>query len=445
MRKDDRDRERTPRGARHGASSEGIHPAPQDNTMMERIMAQQQEMMQAMMTQQAQLMQLMASHFGRETRGEAIAVAAAPRADVKMQDDECEGSKVLEQINDKKEKEELEGLLTKSKNRFQQRVKTFLKTGEMLERRTKEFELMNEDKTYEKYPFPSKPFNIMPTETELDEVWSVAAESDNTWTIIFPKGTTRRKAITMAHHQMTLLQKGILVESAKQKQETMKVASRLETFKKCVESVVKEFYEARTSSDLDLDRPSKRMPSETWIKAKTEMMYNDVVAHAEKEKAEEDKKKAEERKKKEEAERKLLEVKPELALAQFIDERIAGGQDSSMEEDQEAPGASTVVAALKNSLDAPKNGAGDGGKRLPQSGRGGSWRKPRGPPSPKTRNLGWKKDGKGYVQRAGKAKASVKGNGKGKGKGKQKSSSKGKKGGLGKGKGWWNGGKNGGK
>ena len=303
-------------------------------------------------------------------------------------------------------------------------------------------ELMANDDTKEVYPAPMKPFKGSSTEGELDELWKGSLEQDKTVTMIIPKGSTRRRAMCIVHHGMTLLHKEILVESSTAKMEALQVASRKETFKKSIEAAMEEFYGERDKTPLGLDKPDRQKPQPAWVMAKVDAMYAEVVEKAEQDKSEEDKRAEEEAKDKEEAQRRLFASKPELALAHFVDDRIAGkavtddSQDVDMDaaETKERVKAELVVEALRGSSSS-KNGSSDvGGNRSAKNGR--KWSSPTGPTSRKSEQFGkskgkgkgkgkqdWKTNGKGYSsqmpQQIWRGSWGIKGSAGKKGKGKK--------------------------
>ena len=393
-------------------------------SIMERMMAQQQRMMAAMMEQQAklmmeqqtQMMKIFSTQLGQTAGMPSLIPTSTPTTSADEEDKAK--AKELKKQQETKERAELEKELNKSRTKFEKKVTTFLKTKEMTELRAKESSLMEADETFEKYPEPMKAFKASPTEAELDNTWSKTQEGPETITIQIPKGTTRRRAMAIMHHQMVRLHKLILLEYAQEKHETLKKASRYDTFSETVKKVVQEFYEKTNNEEMGLDQIEKSAPPHAWIEAKVEAMYPEVIAKAHADKADEDKKKEDEHKKRKEAERKVLQTKPELALAQFVDERIARSEGIDIMDTDEAPPLqpATVVKALKESMQGPKNEQGDVGKGARRSPTGPSWKGPSGTASPKSHWLGW---------RIGNGKGKHKGKGKSKGKGKGKASGKG--------------------
>jgi len=243
---------------------------------------------------------------------------------------------------------------------------------------------MDDDGTREVYPAPMKGYTACPTEAELDRTFSRCATDDWTFSVKLPKGTTRRKAMEVLHHQMVTAHKFILAESGRDKVDTLRTASRLKTFKKNISDDLNEYYS--TLKDVDLDLPARQKPSDEWLQAKISSMYQDIVDSAEREEAAAAAKIEADAKVKAAAEAELVKSKPEIVLANFV-EKVAAGSPGSMDMDDPGTGddnvaeAKSVIDALNNAN--PKNGTSGAGTERPWKRDVRKWSQ-RGPASRKT-------------------------------------------------------------
>ena len=69
--------------------------------------------------------------------------------------------------------------------------------------------------------------------------------------------------MTMLHSKMVATQQSILAESAAEKLESLKQASRYETFKTNIEATTKQYFEGVQAVDSELDMPVRVKPPDT--------------------------------------------------------------------------------------------------------------------------------------------------------------------------------------
>ena len=263
-------------------------------------------------------------------------------------------------------KKDADTLLVKEKFRFMKKVKTFLRTKDLVAERKKEVEAMNADTTFSKMPPCVKPYKPPTTEGELDEVWSKAALEDVEVKFTFSKGTTRRRALEQLHWFAVREERLIFHESAQSKLQALETASRKQNFEDTCKEVVKNLTKQDSAQELGLELVQRRELPPEWLDKKITELYADVIQLATKERQEDEKKKNARKEKDKAVDLEMTRLKPEEVIAEFVDQRVKsalkkddGPDGMDCEDGSERDQSTKLSAALSQGL--PKNDAGGSG------------------------------------------------------------------------------------
>eukprot|EP00929_Paragymnodinium_shiwhaense_P083281 TRINITY_DN44321_c0_g1_i3.p1 TRINITY_DN44321_c0_g1~~TRINITY_DN44321_c0_g1_i3.p1 ORF type:complete len:422 (-),score=91.21 TRINITY_DN44321_c0_g1_i3:990-2255(-) len=389
-----------PKRPRTNESASSAYQAPPRLTdKLAEMIETQNSFQRQMMQQQAQLMSLLQAS---QVQNQQLTAQQRPVEHPPAED------------HDSALKDECISILSKANSKFLKKVKQYIKTNDLVTKRTKLHSDMKEDKERQVFPQGSRCAKSSTAETELDIVWSKCVEDDAQMTWSIPKGTSRRDALRHLQHLSLLYQQEIMLESAVDKQTTLKTATRRAAWEQTCEQALQEWKQSKDCSSIGLEPPpALNTIADTgsqWLKTKIDEMYGTVMNKAKEQYDKElEEAKRLENKKREEEEAAALQ-QPEELLTQFVDTRIARANrkedDIADSETDNNDHLKTNLAKVLSNNKKQKNGYGD-------HGRSSTWSsQPKGGKS-KGKGKGRKGKGKGKAQDMPTKGKSKKGGGKG--------------------------------
>jgi hypothetical protein len=322
-------------------------------------------------------------------------------------------------------------------------VQAYLRTKDKVHRDAQDLAKFRESDT--SYPAGIRPYLTSDTFTELDAPLDQAKEADIVLgTVTIPMGTTRRKAISLIHHDAMKGIKAIEGQAHRERMANLEGRSRKVVFVQTCQELVKKAREQDSQSwgTLGLDAPLAHSISDEVLNNKIEQTYKEIMTkameqqnakRASKAKQDEDLKKKTE---------KLLKADPQVAFKEAVLQAIGpqANDDQDMENAEE-PKPDFINEFINLTKGKSKNGqaplqskertSGKGKKSRATGGEGGNTGKGKGNVSAKK----GKDKGKGKSHKAKNDISQAKGKGKGKGKNKNDKFKKGKSKGKSKAKG----------
>lgn len=323
------------------------------------------------------------------------------------------------------------------KNKFEKKVRSYIKTKDRARKAAEEAKFMKENPG--RYPAGTPACSIGLTDGELEFPWTEAAAADYTMNIVFPKGCTRRKAIETLHHTYCKWRKAIECEVAEVKLSILKEEASKGTFLRTCDVLVAETYAMNAGTELGCDPVQRLKPDEQELQKKFTTMYDDTIAKvykdSEKKKEEEEKRIAKEKK---DMEAMMME-QPETLMDAVIDSKVESkvaqalkqptteetesmsgvseeGDNDKSKDKEEIERLKKLCASLQSKNGRGPGGAQDSSQQSPLKRRYNGW-KPKGPTGladqkgkggPKGRSL-WQGGlstgkGKGHTEKKGKGK-----------------------------------------
>ena len=275
----------------------------------------------------------------------------------------------------KKLPDDVSAHLQKCAHKFQDNVTKFLRAGSHAVKLGEELEFMLEEKDgvrTRRYPPGVRPFKASAAQAELDAVLDGAAESDFSYCFSIPRGTTKRVALEMCHHEWSIFMKRVMKSAADSHLEASKPTVTKATYLAACNGWKPSLPGGGVADGLD-DPVFRKTISGEQARRVAEENYTRVVDKARKTRDDAKKMKEDAKLKEETEEKALLQSKPSALLVDLIDARISSkvdgaGADAVMGDGSgtSPPQADVVVDALskvsKNSLSpsavagVPKNG-----------------------------------------------------------------------------------------
>eukprot|EP00959_Pyramimonas_sp_CCMP1952_P105384 2203132-Pyramimonas_sp.AAC.1 len=238
----------------------------QQTRMMEQMAITNQELQRQTQQQQQQNQQLMGLLARLSPPGLALgeqqpAVAPqAPQVEVEY----------LKKIPDHIQKQ-----LTHFMQDFEKSMAKITRTRVTIEKLSNDVQVLN-DKVNRRYPPGCRAFKTSETETELDNVLKGCVDQDSSLAIVLPRGSSRREAMRIIHHETTLFFKQVQLEAKEELREVLKVAGSKDTFVQEGTKIMQSVTDDRGAS-LGLDSTRSKPFDPKFVETKLDSMWHQMV------------------------------------------------------------------------------------------------------------------------------------------------------------------------
>ena len=248
---------------RHRGGVHQRHIAPQ--CTVEEMMRMQQNLMQTFTSSMTTVMQGM-SQLQVQMASQPAAVQTGPNTNASIppiprSHDEDTSEKFAEDTCKE---------LHAAKLKFEKKVRTYLKSKDNARVAKEEMDIMVNDTTMRRYP-PGTPSCVYGRpEEEADIPLSKCSTENHELVIKIPRGTSRRTAIEMIHHQYVAQRKSIEAELLADRLTTTKAAATKESFFRKCEEIIESQYSTDMLTDMGIDPGTTKKPGQDFITAEVE-------------------------------------------------------------------------------------------------------------------------------------------------------------------------------
>ena len=207
-------------------------------------------------------------------------------------------------------------------NKFDKKVRSYIKTQARVKSATDDYALMEGDALRKRIPPGTPACSIGLTDPEMDLPWAASTAQEHTIEIKIPKGTVRRRVVELMHREYTLWRKQVELEVVKERLASVKAEASKETFVNTCKDICKEEFEKDIGTSLGCDPVKTESPPEDALLKIFTSYYEDIVTKVNKD---EDSKKAEIEKKEGKAKKNkedMMLEQPEVLFDGVIEARV---------------------------------------------------------------------------------------------------------------------------
>lgn len=209
--------------------------------------------------------------------------------------------------------------LDRCAKRFEKMVERKLATEAHIEKEKRDISVMeassNASEGNRRYPPGTRPFKSPSSFSELDTPWYPCSEEDYKWSVVIPKGSSKRDAMSRLHHTATMAYKTINRQALEEHLAMLAPQTTKEAFWRACN----EWQDPDTMMDsLGLDDPCRPLLNSTLAASKATDLYRRVVDGVRRRKQKERDELEKEKRIKEEQEDKVANSRPSDLLKSAI-------------------------------------------------------------------------------------------------------------------------------